>query len=121
MYVWVPILATKVGFPLHLVLLNGRIGTPLSDIFSAPNLQKREIVNILKLLHRNRIHHHDVRAENLMVNYDGAITLVDFDRAVKVDGDECRHCPDVELMGALQECMRAPGCLGDGYGTSGYM
>ncbi|KAJ7788349.1 kinase-like domain-containing protein [Mycena olivaceomarginata] len=94
-------------------------GTPLPDIFSAADDQKWEIVNILKLLHRNGIHHHDVRAENLMVNSAGVITLVDFDRAVKVDGD-CRHCPDAEIMEALQECMRAPEYM-DGYDASAYM
>ncbi|KAJ7696110.1 kinase-like domain-containing protein [Mycena olivaceomarginata] len=88
-------------------------GTPLPDIFSAADIQRREIVTILKLLHRNGIHHHDVRAENLMVNHDGAITLVDFDRAVKVDG-ECRHCPDVEMVEALQERMVAPECMSAG-------
>ncbi|KAJ7824080.1 kinase-like domain-containing protein [Mycena olivaceomarginata] len=94
-------------------------GTPLPDIFSAADDQKWEIVNILQLLHRNGIHHHDVRAENLMVNSAGVITLVDFDRAVKVDGD-CRHCPDAEIMEALQECMRAPEYM-DGYDASAYM
>lgn len=54
-----------------------------------------------------------------MVNYDGTITLVDFDRAVRVDG-ECRHCPGVEMMDALQECMR-PKCMRDGYDASAYM
>ncbi|KAJ7843538.1 hypothetical protein B0H14DRAFT_2585677 [Mycena olivaceomarginata] len=88
-------------------------GTPLPDIFSAPDIQKVEIINILKLLHRHEIHHHDVRAENLMVNSAGVITLVDFDRAVKVDGD-CRYCPDVEMMDVLQECTGTRKCMGDG-------
>jgi hypothetical protein len=54
-----------------------------------------------------------------MVNSAGAITPVDFDRAVKVDGD-CRHCPDAEMMDALQECMCAPEYM-DGYDASPYI
>jgi tRNA A-37 threonylcarbamoyl transferase component Bud32 len=77
------------------------------------------MVNILKLLHRNRIHHHDVRAEDLMVNSAGVITLINFDRAVKVDRD-CCHCLDAEIMEVLQECMHAPEYM-NGYDASAYM
>ncbi|KAJ7467745.1 hypothetical protein FB451DRAFT_1560831 [Mycena latifolia] len=57
-------------------------GTAMPHIFSAPDAQKMEIISILKSLHRNGIHHNNVRAENLMVNPYGVVTLVDFDKAV---------------------------------------
>ncbi|KAJ7734246.1 hypothetical protein B0H16DRAFT_154417 [Mycena metata] len=55
----------------NLAVVMSYVGTPLRDIFSAPDAQKREIVDILKSLHRSGIHHHDVRAENLMIGHDG--------------------------------------------------
>jgi Pyruvate/2-oxoacid:ferredoxin oxidoreductase delta subunit len=39
-----------------------------------------------------------------MVNHYGAVTLVDFDKAVKTDGC-CLYCPDLQMMEALQENM----------------
>ncbi|KAJ7125890.1 hypothetical protein C8R44DRAFT_117716 [Mycena epipterygia] len=98
----------------NLAVVMSYAGTPLPHIFSAPNIQKQQIVSMLKSLHQKGIHHHDVRAENLMVGYDGVVTLVDFDRAVNVQGD-CPHCPDVEMINALQKCMGDVGYVANGY------
>ncbi|KAJ7440493.1 hypothetical protein B0H11DRAFT_2099297 [Mycena galericulata] len=79
-------------------------GTAMKDIFSAPDDQKQQLVSILKALHGKDIHHHDVRAENIMVNHRGVVTLVDFDRAVIVDG-RCSYCPDLEMIAVLERSM----------------
>ncbi|KAJ7710952.1 kinase-like domain-containing protein [Mycena rosella] len=79
-------------------------GMAIPDIFCAPDEQQKQIISILKSLHRNGIHHHDVRAENLMVDHHGVIRIVDFDRAVK-SGVYCSYCPDLEIIEALQECV----------------
>lgn len=79
---------------------------------SLTRLDSQSLIGILKVLHRNGIHHHDVRAENLMVNPCEVVTLVDFDKAVKTD--RCRlYCPDLHMIEALQEDMDRDG---GGYG-----
>jgi Pyruvate/2-oxoacid:ferredoxin oxidoreductase delta subunit len=54
-----------------------------------------------------------------MVNHYGAVTLVDFDKAVKTDGC-CLYCPDLQMMEALQENMDKNGGR-YGYDASLYM
>jgi tRNA A-37 threonylcarbamoyl transferase component Bud32 len=96
-------------------------GTAMKDIFSATDHEKfvfrlgypcaspdtvarQQLVSILQALHRKGIHHHDVRAENIMVNHRGFVTLVDFDRAVIVD-ERCSYCPDLEMIAVLERSM----------------
>jgi serine/threonine protein kinase len=79
----------------------------LTDIIS-----RQQLVSILEALHRKGIHHHDVRAENIMLNHRGLVTLVDFDRARIVDGG-CSYCPDLEIVGVLVRSMG----LAQGYET----
>ncbi|KAJ7077490.1 hypothetical protein C8R44DRAFT_826067 [Mycena epipterygia] len=76
-------------------------GTAMKDIFSAPDDQKQQLVSTLRALHRRDIHRHDVRAENIMVNHRGVVTLVDFDRATIVDR-RCSYCPDLEMIAVLE-------------------
>ncbi|KAJ7768116.1 hypothetical protein DFH07DRAFT_1008735 [Mycena maculata] len=80
-------------------------GTAIKDIFSAPEAQKAQLVSMFKMLHGNGIHHHDVRNENVMVNHHGVLTLVDFDRAVILDGKCSSYCPDLETIVVLEKSM----------------
>ncbi|KAJ7434591.1 hypothetical protein FB451DRAFT_1467481 [Mycena latifolia] len=70
-------------------------GTTMPHIFSPPDAQNR--------YNRNGIHHNDVRAENLMVNPYGVVTLVDFDKAVKTDGVRSRYLNGIGPRVSRQE------------------
>lgn len=61
-------------------------------------------MKILHALHRNGIHHHDIRPDNVLVNEEGKVTLIDFDRACRVNGP-CQNCSDLALISALEGDM----------------
>ncbi|KAJ7212492.1 hypothetical protein GGX14DRAFT_446564, partial [Mycena pura] len=90
--------------PRNFGIVMSYAGTAVKDIYSAPDDQKRQLVSILKALHRKGIHHHDVRSENIMINSRRLVTLVDFDRACLVDGG-CIFCSDMEMIGLLEASM----------------
>ncbi|KAJ7089613.1 hypothetical protein C8R44DRAFT_892302 [Mycena epipterygia] len=79
-------------------------GTGMKSIFTASNDQKRQIIIILTALHQKNIHHHDVRADNILVDHRGVVTLVDYDKAVTVDG-KCSYCSDIEVIDVLRDSM----------------
>ncbi|KAF7328434.1 Kinase-like protein [Mycena sanguinolenta] len=79
-------------------------GTGMENIFIASDDQKRQIITILTALHRKNIHHHDVRADNILVDHRGVVTLVDYDKAVTVNG-KCSYCSDIEVIDALRDSM----------------
>ncbi|KAJ7440529.1 hypothetical protein B0H11DRAFT_2099439 [Mycena galericulata] len=75
-------------------------GTPIRNLKQAPVQQRQQLVRTLASLHDLGIHHHDVRADNVLVDEKGVLTLIDFDRAEFIDGP-CIECPDAEIMKLL--------------------
>ncbi|KAJ7212496.1 kinase-like domain-containing protein [Mycena pura] len=72
-------------------------GSAIRDFRETTHKQKRQLVQALKSLHERGIHHHDVREENVLLDDDGTVTLVDFDRAEVVDG-LCFGCADIIII-----------------------
>ncbi|KAJ7712205.1 hypothetical protein B0H16DRAFT_1479652 [Mycena metata] len=85
----------------NLAVVMSYVGTPLRDNFSAPDAQKREIVDILKSLHRSGIHHHDVGPSHSL---SPSTSL-----SRQISG-----CPDVEVIDALQQCLGGEECMSNG-------
>ncbi|KAJ6464235.1 hypothetical protein DFH09DRAFT_1382240, partial [Mycena vulgaris] len=56
-------------------------GTPIGDLNRATPEQKHQLLCALTSLHARGIHHHDLRGSNVLVGPQGAVTLIDFDRA----------------------------------------
>ncbi|KAJ6529586.1 hypothetical protein B0H10DRAFT_241450 [Mycena sp. CBHHK59/15] len=82
-------------------------GTPIPSLERASAEQRQELVRTLASLHDLGIHHHDVRANNVLVNGKGALTLIDFDQAEFIDGP-CMGCPDADVLSLLRERSDAP-------------
>ncbi|KAJ7076245.1 kinase-like domain-containing protein [Mycena belliarum] len=77
------------------------VGKTIGTITGANTSQRAQLVRVLHQLHKNGIHHHDVRPENVMVNDAGVITLIDFDCAQLVDGP-CPNCIDSAVMASIE-------------------
>ncbi|KAJ7221238.1 hypothetical protein GGX14DRAFT_669143 [Mycena pura] len=75
-------------------------GSAIRDFRETTHNQKRQIVQALKSLHERGIHHHDVREENVLLDDNGTLTLVDFDRAEVVDG-LCFGCADMYILNSI--------------------
>ncbi|KAF7334847.1 hypothetical protein MSAN_02361000 [Mycena sanguinolenta] len=75
-------------------------GIPLGGLNRATFEQRRQLLDILKSLHARGIHHHDIRGSNILVGPQGAITLIDFDRA-ELDA-KCVRCSDIALKRKLE-------------------
>ncbi|KAJ7076529.1 hypothetical protein C8R44DRAFT_863362 [Mycena epipterygia] len=76
-------------------------GTAICSFRDATRDQRQQLLRILLTLHRNGIHHHDVRPANVMLDKSGILTLIDFDRAKRVDG-ECTDCTDLRVMSFME-------------------
>ncbi|KAJ7105375.1 hypothetical protein FB45DRAFT_904863 [Roridomyces roridus] len=77
------------------------VGTALGPIYDAEESKQYQLANALRALHRNGIHHHDIRPDNVMVNKQGGVTLIDFDRACQIDGP-CENCSDLAVISAIE-------------------
>ncbi|KAG6856564.1 hypothetical protein H0H87_003064, partial [Tephrocybe sp. NHM501043] len=79
------------GDTLALILTNG--GTPLPDrkpqlnpheydpSFSVSSSERADFIRVLKSIHAAGVRHRDIRGDNLVVNEDGVVNIIDFDRA----------------------------------------
>ncbi|KAJ7721664.1 hypothetical protein DFH07DRAFT_1067559 [Mycena maculata] len=85
----------------HFGIITPYAGTALGSIYEADESKQRQLVKILHALHRNGIHHHDIRPDNVLVNEEGKVTLIDFDRARRINGP-CQNCSDLALISALE-------------------
>ncbi|KAJ7121874.1 hypothetical protein C8R43DRAFT_1033237 [Mycena crocata] len=77
------------------------VGKAITTISGADTSQRRQLVQVLRRLHKHGIHHHDVRPANVMVNDAGVLTLIDFDRARWVDSP-CANCSDSEVIASME-------------------
>ncbi|KAF8146130.1 hypothetical protein K438DRAFT_1870417 [Mycena galopus ATCC 62051] len=75
-------------------------GIPLGALDRATLGQRRQLLDTLKSLHARGIHHHDIRGSNVLVGPQGAVTLIDFDRA-ELDA-KCVCCSDMVLRRELE-------------------
>ncbi|KAJ7212490.1 hypothetical protein GGX14DRAFT_446563, partial [Mycena pura] len=85
----------------HFAIVTPYAGNALGSIYEAEESERRQLVEALHALHRNGIHHHDIRSENVLVNEQGRVTLIDFDRASKIDGP-CENCSDHAVITAME-------------------
>ncbi|KAJ7144668.1 hypothetical protein C8R44DRAFT_974059 [Mycena epipterygia] len=89
----------------NFAIITPYVGTALGSIYEVEESKQRQLVETLHALHRNGIHHHDVRPDNVLVNEQGEVTLIDFDRACRIDGP-CENCSDLAVISALARDTR---------------
>ncbi|KAF7336420.1 Kinase-like protein [Mycena sanguinolenta] len=75
-------------------------GISMGNLDRATGEQRRQLLDTLESLHARGIHHHDIRGSNVLVDRQGNVTLIDFDRA-ELDA-KCVSCSDVALRRELE-------------------
>ncbi|THU79816.1 hypothetical protein K435DRAFT_810405 [Dendrothele bispora CBS 962.96] len=89
---------------LQLLLLS-YIGHSLGEWSDLDDVSIRELIGLIKTLHANGLHHHDLHPPNITF-YNGCLGIIDFGMSdVIADGVECIDCEDDVVIGELQELL----------------
>lgn len=67
---------------------------------STDRSSRKAFIAVLNGIHGAGVVHHDIRPPNLLVNKDGKVFIIDFDKA-ELNGDESQYAPECHELQAL--------------------